>query len=77
MKTEEARENEKVWSGNEVLGVNVYCHRRYEVAEGITWCYHDIDMKFSPPLVIINLHRGTCGTHKVDSPLPIEFSPCA
>jgi CRISPR/Cas system CMR-associated protein Cmr5 small subunit len=33
--------------------------------------YHDICTKF-PTLVMINLHRGTCEVHKVDSPLSIE-----
>jgi hypothetical protein len=38
----------------------------------IFFCYHDIGSKFSPPLMITNLRRRTCATHKVDSPLPTD-----
>jgi hypothetical protein len=38
------------------------------------FCYHDIGTKFSPPLAMINLRRKTCGTHKVGSLIPNEFS---
>jgi hypothetical protein len=40
----------------------------------IFFSYHNIGMKFPPPLlVMINLCQRTCGAHKVRSPLSTEF----
>jgi hypothetical protein len=35
--------------------------------------YHIIGTKFLPPIAVTILLRGTCGTHKVSSPLSIEL----
>jgi hypothetical protein len=39
--------------------------------------YHDIDTKFLLSLAMINLRRGICGAHKVNSLISTEFSPFA
>jgi hypothetical protein len=36
---------------------------------------NDFGTKFSSPVEMINLRWGTCGTYKIDSLLPNEFSP--
>ena len=41
--------------------------------------HHHIDTKFVPlhNESMINLRWGTCGTHKMSSPIPSKFFPCA
>jgi hypothetical protein len=48
-----------------------------ECATNIFFCYYDICTMYQPSLVMTTLCRGTCGAHKVGSPLLTEFSQYA